>query len=187
MVPFQAPPVTTSVPLTSTRSMPAGSWLEAAKVAVSRTSPGPTTTRSRQFTESLVAAGAHVVICGRRAEPLEQAAAEITAAGGAASAVVADVSREEDLQRLAKTAGPADVLVNNAGYGKRGPWTEVTPSEWREVMAVNVDAPFRLAQLLVSGMIERCWGRVVNISSVSEWSLATRTSIPTSTGTPRPT
>lgn len=127
--------------------MPAGSWLEAAKVAVSRTSPGPTTTRSRQFTESLVAAGAHV----------------------------------------AKTAGPVDVLVNNAGYGKRGPWTEVTPSEWREVMAVNVDAPFRLAQLLVSGMIERCWGRVVNISSVSEWSLATRTSIPTSTGTPRPT
>lgn len=120
----------------------------------------------RQFTESLAAAGAHVVICGRRPEPLEQAAAEIAAAGGAATAVVADVSIEEDLRRLAETAGPVDVLVNNAGYGKLGPWTEVTPQEWREVMAVNVDAPFRLAQLLVPGMIERGWGRVINISSV---------------------
>jgi NAD(P)-dependent dehydrogenase (short-subunit alcohol dehydrogenase family) len=120
----------------------------------------------RQFTESLAAAGAHVVICGRRPEPLEQAAAEIAAGGGAASAVVADVSREADLRRLAETAGPVDVLVNNAGYGKLGPWTDVTPSQWREVMAVNVDAPFRLAQLLVPGMIERGWGRVVNISSV---------------------
>jgi NAD(P)-dependent dehydrogenase (short-subunit alcohol dehydrogenase family) len=120
----------------------------------------------RQFTESLAGAGAHVVICGRRPEPLQQAAAEITAAGGAATAVVADVSIEDDLQRLAEAAGPVDVLVNNAGYGKLGPWTEVTPPQWREVMAVNVDAPFRLAQLLVPGMIERGWGRVVNISSV---------------------
>jgi NAD(P)-dependent dehydrogenase (short-subunit alcohol dehydrogenase family) len=120
----------------------------------------------RQFTESLAGAGAHVVICGRRAEPLEQAVAEITAAGGAATAVTADVSSEDDRHRLAAAAGPVDVLVNNAGYGKLGPWTEVTPQEWREVMAVNVDAPFRLAQLLVPGMIERGWGRVINISSV---------------------
>ena len=120
----------------------------------------------RQFTGSLAQAGAHVVVCGRRPEPLEQAVAEITAAGGAASAVAADVTIEDDLQRLAAAAGPVDILVNNAGYGKIGPWTDVSPAEWREVMAVNVDAPFRLAQLLVPGMIERGWGRVVNISSV---------------------
>jgi NAD(P)-dependent dehydrogenase (short-subunit alcohol dehydrogenase family) len=120
----------------------------------------------RQFTESLAGAGAHVVICGRRPGPLDQAVAEVAAAGGAATAVVADVSREEDLLRLAETAGPVDVLVNNAGYGQLGPWTEVAPAQWREVMAVNVDAPFRLAQLLVPAMIDRGWGRVINISSV---------------------
>ena len=122
----------------------------------------------RQFTGSLAQAGAHVVVCGRRPEPLEQAVAEITDAGGAASAFAADVSSEQDVRRLADAAGPVDILVNNAGYGKIGAWTEVSPAQWREVMAVNVDAPFRLAQLLVPGMIERGWGRVINISSVMD-------------------
>lgn len=71
----------------------------------------------RQFTESLAGAGAHVVICGRRAEPLAQAVAEITAAGGAATAVTADVSSEDDRRRLAAAAGPVDVLVNNLVTG----------------------------------------------------------------------
>ena len=64
----------------------------------------------RQFTQSLAAAGAHVVICGRRPEPLDQAVAEITAAGGAATAVVADVSREEDLLRLARSSASDEML-----------------------------------------------------------------------------
>jgi NAD(P)-dependent dehydrogenase (short-subunit alcohol dehydrogenase family) len=120
----------------------------------------------RQFADSLAQTGAHVVLCGRRLEPLEQAAEEIADAGGAVSVTAADVTSEQDLRRLVAAAGPADVLVNNAGYGRLGPWTEVSPQEWREVMAVNVNAPFRLAQLLVPGMIERGWGRVINVSSV---------------------
>lgn len=58
-----------------------------------------------------------MVICGRRAEPLAQAVAEITAAGGAATAVTADVSSEDDRRRLAAAAGPVDVLVNNLVTG----------------------------------------------------------------------
>jgi gluconate 5-dehydrogenase len=121
----------------------------------------------RQFAQTLALAGAQVLICGRREAPLERAAAEISArGGGSVSAAPADVASEDDVQRLAATAGAVDILVNNAGYGRIGPWTEVTPKEWREVMAVNVDAPFRLSQLLVPGMIERGWGRVINVASV---------------------
>jgi NAD(P)-dependent dehydrogenase (short-subunit alcohol dehydrogenase family) len=119
----------------------------------------------QQLAGTLALAGAEVVICGRRPGPLAEAAAEIAAAGGAVSAVEADVTSEADLQRLA-AAGPVDILVNNAGYGRIGPWTEVTMDGWHDVLAVNLDAPFRLAQLLVPPMVERGWGRVVNIASV---------------------
>lgn len=121
----------------------------------------------RQFAQSLAQVGADVIICGRRRGPVQLAAEEITELGGGiVTAITADVTSEADVQRLAAAAGPVDILVNNAGYGRIGPWTQVTPEGWREVMAVNVDAPFRLSQLLVPGMVERGWGRVVNVASV---------------------
>lgn len=121
----------------------------------------------REFARALALAGAEVVICGRRTEPLQRAAAEIGAPGSASViAVTADVTSEADAQRLASAVAPVDILVNNAGYSRIGKWTDVSPQAWREVMAVNVDAPFRLSQLLVPGMIGRSWGRVVNVASV---------------------
>lgn len=119
----------------------------------------------RQLAQTLALAGADVVICGRRPAPLEEAAAEIIDLGGAVSALAADVTSEDDLARIA-AAGPFDILVNNAGYGRIEPWTEVTPQSWHDVLAVNLDAPFRLSQLLVPPMVRRGWGRVVNIASV---------------------
>lgn len=119
----------------------------------------------RQLAKTLALAGADVVICGRRLAPLEEAAAEITGLGGAVRAVAADVTSEDDLARIA-AAGPFDILVNNAGYGRIEPWTEITPESWHDVLAVNLDAPFRLSQLLVPPMVQRGWGRVVNIASV---------------------
>lgn len=119
----------------------------------------------RQLAQTLALAGADVVICGRRSGPLEEAAAEIAAMGGAVTAIEADVTSEDDLGRLIAT-GPVDILVNNAGYGRIGPWTEVTMDGWHDVLAVNLDAPFRLSQLLVPPMVEQGWGRVVNIASV---------------------
>jgi NAD(P)-dependent dehydrogenase (short-subunit alcohol dehydrogenase family) len=124
----------------------------------------------RQFTESLAAAGAHVVICGRRPEPLDQAAAEITAAGGAASAVVADVSREEDLQQLAATAGPVDVLVNNAGItgSQAAARCHETPvAEWDRVQAVNVRGPFLCSRAVLPSMIARGTGHIITIASIA--------------------
>lgn len=119
----------------------------------------------RQLAQTLALAGADVVICGRRLAPLEEAAAEIIGLGGAVRAVAADVTSEDDLARIV-AAGPFDILVNNAGYGSIEPWTEITPEGWHDVLAVNLDAPFRLSQLLVPPMVQRGWGRVVNIASV---------------------
>jgi NAD(P)-dependent dehydrogenase (short-subunit alcohol dehydrogenase family) len=120
----------------------------------------------RALAEALSEHGAEVVICGRRAATLENMAAELRSLGRTVTSVRCDVTDEDDLQSLVAASGPIDILVNNAGYGLQAPWTEVSLSEWRQVMSVNVEAPFRLAQLFVPGMIDRHWGRVVNIASV---------------------
>ncbi|MEN3282251.1 MAG: hypothetical protein V7607_3391 [Solirubrobacteraceae bacterium] len=120
----------------------------------------------RQMTEALAEAGAEVVICGRRVEPLEEAVATLGAAGLPVSAIPADVTKTADLERLRDGAGQVDILVNNAGYSLRDPWETVGLDAWRQVMAINVEAPLRLAQLFVPAMVERGWGRVVNVASM---------------------
>ncbi|MFE4663568.1 SDR family NAD(P)-dependent oxidoreductase [Streptomyces sp. NPDC056716] len=118
----------------------------------------------RQLTEALVDAGATVTICGRRPEPLERTAAELDP--GTVTPIRADVTDPADVDALVAAAGPVDILVNNAGLAHRAPWPEVTQQDWRQIMTLNVEAPFRLCQKLVPGMAERGWGRVVNVASV---------------------
>ncbi|WP_326636054.1 SDR family oxidoreductase [Streptosporangium sp. NBC_01755] len=119
----------------------------------------------RQMTEAFVDAGADVVICGRRLEPLERTAAEL-AERGDVRPVRADVTVPADVDALVAAAGEIDVLVNNAGLAHRTPWQEVDSAEWRRIMTLNVEAPFWLCQRFVPGMIERGWGRVINVASV---------------------
>lgn len=119
----------------------------------------------RQFTEALVDAGADVYICGRRPEPLTEAANALSARG-TVTPVVADITDETQLRRLVDTVSNIDILVNNAGKSHIAPWLDVSHEEWRKIMALNVDAPFRLAQEFVPGMVEAGWGRIVNIASV---------------------
>jgi gluconate 5-dehydrogenase len=120
----------------------------------------------RQMATALAEAGADVFICGRRVEPLEETVRELAAAGHELGFVQADVTVDADLERLRERAGAIDVLVNNAGYSIRRPWLEVPIDEWREVFAVNVEGPLRVSQLFAPGMIERGWGRIVNIASI---------------------
>lgn len=120
----------------------------------------------RQIATTLAREGVEVVVCGRRREPLERTVEELRAAGHGARAIVADVTSSVDVARLRTEAGPVDILVNNAGCSKACPWLKVTPEDWREVMAVNLDAPFRLCQLFAPAMVDRGWGRIVNVASV---------------------
>lgn len=117
----------------------------------------------RRMAEALVDAGAEVVICGRRRDTVEAAAAEI---GPQVVAVQADVTSVDDVDRLVAAAGDIDILVNNAGLSHRAPWQEVRSEDWRWIMTLNVESPMWLIQRLVPGMVERGWGRVINVSSV---------------------
>ena len=80
--------------------------------------------------------------------------------------IPADVTVEDDVQRIAAEAGQVDILCNNAGAGPNGPWPTVSLAEWRACFEINVDAPFRLCQVFAPSMMERGWGRIINISSV---------------------
>jgi NAD(P)-dependent dehydrogenase (short-subunit alcohol dehydrogenase family) len=120
----------------------------------------------RQMALALADAGAAVAICGRRLEPLESTAAELEEAGAEASFVQCDVTTDDGIGRLSDELGELDILVNNSGYSIRAPWAEVTPEDWREVMTVNVESPFRLCQAFCPGMARRGFGRVINIASV---------------------
>ena len=120
----------------------------------------------RCMTEALAEAGARVTICGRREVPLKDVCASISAEACDARYVVADVTDESDRQRLRKEAGDVDILVNNAALGERKPWLTVTLEEWRAILTLNLEAPFRLSQLFVPAMVTQKWGRLINVSSI---------------------
>lgn len=123
----------------------------------------------RQIATGLARAGAAVTICGRRLDRLREAAAAISAAHPdvvRVSVVEADITNEADLERLRTAVEPLDVLVNSAALALHQPWTTTSVDEWRRTFALNLDAPFRLCQLFVPGMMARGWGRVINVASV---------------------
>lgn len=120
----------------------------------------------------LAAAGASVVIADK-SDPAAAVAA-IEEAGGKALGVVADVTSESDLDAAVRAAsghfGGLDILVNNAGIFaplQPGPFEEISASEWRKVMDVNVLGSFLAAKATVGAMRLRGGGRIVNIASTT--------------------
>jgi NAD(P)-dependent dehydrogenase (short-subunit alcohol dehydrogenase family) len=96
---------------------------------------------------------------------------KIRDAGGEAIAVAADVSKEEDCQRLISSAqeafGPVDILVNDAALTYYKPIIDYDVRRWVKAFAVNVHGPFMLSQLVLPGMIKLGRGAILNISSGS--------------------
>ena len=117
----------------------------------------------------LASAGARVVVNGRSEETADAAARRIREEVAAASvlSVAADVTTEDGAQRLVDDDGDVDVLVNNLGIFGATPALEIGDEEWRRYFDVNVLAAVRLTRLLLPGMMERGWGRVLNIASDS--------------------
>ena len=125
----------------------------------------------RAIAEALAGAGAAVILAGRNRERAEEVASAITATGGSAVGVPADVSKASDVDRLMQTTverfGHLDILVNNAGISPFWKKAELlTESEWDEVMAVNLKGTFLCAQAAGRIMIPQKSGRIVNISSI---------------------
>ena len=118
----------------------------------------------RAIAAGLAAAGARVVAVGRDASALHEAVAGF---GAGADAVVHDLADVPGIAAVAQRVGEVDVLVNAAAVmsARRSKTLETTLDEWRAVRAVDLDAPFALVQAFVPGMVERRWGRVVNVSA----------------------
>jgi 3-oxoacyl-[acyl-carrier protein] reductase len=120
----------------------------------------------------LAAEGVAVALAyGTSPEPAENLAAEILAEGGRAIALGADLRLPEAAGELIDAVesrlGPIDVLVNNAGLGRMRPLEEVRVQDFDETLAVNLRAPFLLAQRTVGGMRDRRFGRILFMSSVA--------------------
>ncbi len=118
--------------------------------------------------EALHGAGARVAVVGRDAGRAQQVASRL---GDRTTGVACDVAVEEQVTAAVSAAeaalGPIDILVNNAGLAHRAPWPEASSQDWRFIMTLNVESLFWLFQRLVPSMIERGWGRVINVASVA--------------------
>jgi len=95
----------------------------------------------------------------------------ILESGRRAIVVQGDVSKADEVLRLARTVekelGPVEILVNNAGITRSQPVEEITEQSWDEVLALNLKSCFLVTQAVLPGMRARRWGRIINLSSVA--------------------
>jgi len=126
-----------------------------------------------QIAHALGEAGAKVMLSSRKAEDLEEAAAELQAAGIDARWIAADCAKEDQTRRLAdetvERMGPVDILVNNAGASWGAPAEEHPVEAWDKVMNLNVRGYFILSQQIArNSMIPgKRGGRIINIASIA--------------------
>ena len=124
----------------------------------------------RAIAEQLASLGAHVVVASRNAPELDEVVLAIKRERGRALAYAADVADERQVQDLVlnteRWVGPATILVNNAGVvDPVGPLSRADATSWLRHVAINVGGVFLATRAVLPGMIERGYGRIVNISS----------------------
>ncbi|MEO1009106.1 MAG: 3-oxoacyl-[acyl-carrier-protein] reductase [Planctomycetota bacterium] len=125
----------------------------------------------RAIAQRLAADGRHVVLASRSPQPLEEAKAEIEAAGGAASVLPVDVGDRQALasgiDSVVKEHGRLDVLVNNAGITRDTLALRMTDEQWDEVLGVNLTSAFVACRAAARSMMKNRFGRIVNIASTT--------------------
>jgi NAD(P)-dependent dehydrogenase (short-subunit alcohol dehydrogenase family) len=112
--------------------------------------------------------GAHVAICARTRDAVENTTAEIQKHGAQVLGMAADMSKADDIERFMKAVvdrfGRIDILVNNAGTSKRGAFLELTDEEWASDIELKVFGAIRCTRLVVPHMKKNGGGRIVNIT-----------------------
>lgn len=120
--------------------------------------------------EAYAKAGAKIAFNCRGQEHLETALANYKAKGIDAKGYICDVTDEEQVANMVadieKELGIIDILVNNAGIIKRIPMTEMSAAEFRQVIDIDLNAPFIVSKAVIPGMIKKGHGKIINICSM---------------------
>jgi 3-oxoacyl-[acyl-carrier protein] reductase len=121
----------------------------------------------RGCAEALAREGVDVTICARGADALNATAKELASLGVKVTPVVCDVTTEAGRKALLAACPNPDILINNAGGPPPGDFKDFTLDDWRKAVEGNMLTPIALIHATVYGMIERGFGRIVNITSQS--------------------
>jgi NAD(P)-dependent dehydrogenase (short-subunit alcohol dehydrogenase family) len=132
---------------------------------------GATSGIGKAIALGLAEAGADVVPTGRREQLAREVAGEVEAHGRRSLAIGADVSSADSMEQLASAAiekfGKVDILVNAAGRTVRRPTLDVPDEEWNAIMDTNLTGMLRACRVFGRHMIERRYGRIINIGSLT--------------------
>ena len=117
----------------------------------------------------LAGEGARVAVLDLNSDAAEATARAIDGSGGKAQAVAADISDHDAVQatvgEVTETLGPIDILINNAGWDLFRPFLDTDPEFWRKIVDINLFGPLNMHHAVLPGMVERGYGRVVNVAS----------------------
>jgi NAD(P)-dependent dehydrogenase (short-subunit alcohol dehydrogenase family) len=134
---------------------------------------GATSGIGRELALGLAQAGADVVATARRAAQVDEVAAEIEALGRKTVRVACDVTDAASLaaarDAIQAQLGPVGILVNCAGRTKRAPSLEMDIADWQAILDTNLTGTFLACRAFAPGMIERGWGRIINIASLASF------------------
>jgi NAD(P)-dependent dehydrogenase (short-subunit alcohol dehydrogenase family) len=134
---------------------------------------GGTSGIGRALSLGLADAGADVIASARRQQQVDETAKEIEARGRKTLRMASDVSDRASLEKLLaatlETFGKVDILVNCAGIIKRRPTIDLPEEEWSNILNVNLTGTLRACQVFGRSMLERGYGRIINIASLNSF------------------
>jgi gluconate 5-dehydrogenase len=119
-----------------------------------------------EMARGLAEAGARVLLHGRSAERLAPRAEALRAAGFSADSLAFDMADRAGMRSALAQAGPVDVLIHNVGERDRRPFAEIAAEDFVRLVDVDLAAAHALVKLVVPGMIERGWGRLILVASI---------------------
>jgi len=132
---------------------------------------GGTSGIGRAIAQGLAEAGADVIPTSRRSEQVEAVAKTIEERGRRTLRITSDVAQRDSLQRVLDAGinafGKIDILVNSAGRTKRAPTLDFTEDDWNDIIETNLTGTLRACQVFGKHMLERGYGRIINIASLS--------------------
>jgi NAD(P)-dependent dehydrogenase (short-subunit alcohol dehydrogenase family) len=125
----------------------------------------------REIALVLAREGCHVAVAARSSDQVDATAAAVADLGVQTVPLVLDVTDEGAVARavasIVARLGPVDVLVNSAGIAESAPFAKTDAAVWERHLRVNATGPYLLARAVLPGMLERRWGRVINIASLA--------------------